>query len=249
MALYKLNSTGDVVRSIQSLLFKEGYFKSLVPAEKHTQEYLVDGEFGNLTAQAVEAWQALHTDAQGHPLKVDGELGDISLAIMFPNAPAPVSNPSVTISDLAAKALAIAQKEVGVMEEPPGSNWGPRVKQYLVRAGYNEPEPWCASYVYWCYDEAAKFMDIKNPLPKTGYCPDLYKGIKYHLKDGERPIAGDIFFVPGSERLHHVGFVSGYKDGYVTTVEGNTNTGGSSEGIGVFVRTRKANSLVFARVK
>ena len=43
----------------------------------------------------------------------------------------------------------VLEKEIGVMEEPPGSNDGPRVREYLASAGIHDPEPWCASFINW----------------------------------------------------------------------------------------------------
>lgn len=39
--------------------------------------------------------------------------------------------------------LAIAKKEVDTEEVPHGSNWGPRVSQYIKSAGYDDPVFWC----------------------------------------------------------------------------------------------------------
>jgi hypothetical protein len=49
--------------------------------------------------------------------------------------------------------------------------------------------------------------------------------------------------VSGAARVKHVGFVEGVEGGFVQTVEGNTNKGGSREGGGVYKLRRKISSI------
>jgi hypothetical protein len=142
------------------------------------------------------------------------------------------------------EALAIAATQVGVREQPPGSNRGPQVEAYLRRVGRYPGEAWCAAFVYWCFDEAADKVAGVNRLPRTGYCPDLEAWGKAHGLLDQEPQVGDVFLVrrvPSGEkrvRACHTGIVTGVSAGAIETVEGNTNLGGGSEGIGVFARTR-----------
>lgn len=59
---------------------------------------------------------------------------------------------------------------------------------------------------------------------------------------------GQLFFlqgvVKGVLRPCHVGFVEEQEGGYLRTIEGNTNTDGSRNGVGVFRRERKITSLL-----
>jgi hypothetical protein len=55
-----------------------------------------------------------------------------------------------------------ARGEVGVTENPPGSNDGPRVKQYQAVTGMYR-QPWCASFVAWCLRQAG----YDGPLPSS----------------------------------------------------------------------------------
>ena len=48
---------------------------------------------------------------------------------------------------------------------------------------------------------------------------------------------GQIFVLSTGGGLGHVGLVESVDGGVLTTIEGNTNDGGSREGIGVFRRT------------
>src|SRR5262245_53770132 len=82
-------------------------------------------------------------------------------------------------SPIAQEAIKVGLGEVGVKEEPPGSNRGPQVDEYLKASGNANPpgkkegNQWCLSFVYWCFDQAAKTKGV-NPMPKTGFCPYLY---------------------------------------------------------------------------
>lgn len=241
MVIYKMGSSGKEIEKIQQYLFDHKYYKDIIKIGVNP----VDGQFGINMHLAVEAWQAASFDQQNNPLIADGEIGPISYQSMFGKQIE--EQPKTEITELSALAVIYAQKEVGIKEQPSGSNWGSKVSEYLKVAGYNDPEPWCAAFVYYCFNKAALHLEIKNPLPKTGYCPDLYKGINYHLSSNDIPQCGDVFFVPGTNRLVHTGIVTSYKDGFVGTIEGNTNSGGGREGEGVYSRQRKAKTLVFAR--
>jgi peptidoglycan hydrolase-like protein with peptidoglycan-binding domain len=207
----------------------------------------LSGSFDAATAAAVRLFQARFTDVHGLPLKVDGIVGPVTWAALFPDAaPPPVPAPS----PLAAAALDAARGEVGVREVPPGSNRGPEVDAYLRTVGL-EPAggsyAWCAAFVYWCYDRGAAALGVPNPLPRTAGVLALWNGAG---RAGAERIAaaevsvrpslvrsGQIFVLSTGGGLGHVGLVESVDGGVLTTIEGNTNDGGSREGIGVFRRS------------
>ncbi len=102
-------------------------------------------------------------------------------------------------------------------------------------------QPWCAMFVSWCARQAGVPTDILRncaiAAPDYGYFDiPYYDGAEY------TPQTGDLFF---TKTFSHVGLVY-YVDGeYCYTIEGNTNTDGSNEGIGVFIRTRKISDYYF----
>ena len=51
--------------------------------------------------------------------------------------------------------LKIATSQLGVQEEPRGSNDGPEVSQYLKAVGLAPGYSWCMAFVYWCAAKAA----------------------------------------------------------------------------------------------
>ena len=211
------------------------------------------GRFGADTLSAVKRFQARFPDIDGQPLKVDGIVGSLTWAALF-GAPAP---PPVPPASLATAALAIARTQLGVEERPSGSNRGPEVDEYLRAVGLNPAAgsfAWCAAFVYWCFNEAARSAGRPNPLPRTA-------GVLAHWnKAGERGARrimpgraaaqpdlvqpGQVFVMDFGRGAGHTGFVVDVHAGKLITLEGNTNDGGSREGIGVFERHgRKINSI------
>lgn len=141
---------------------------------------------------------------------------------------------------LAEKALEIAHTQLGVQEMPRGSNGGPQVSAYLRSVGLGPGYSWCMAFVYWCVSQAAKELDMPNPLVKTAgvlrqwnettlrKLPARAAGVK----------AGDIFVMDFGRGEGHTGFILSIENGVATTIEGNTNDDGSREGYEVCHRQR-----------
>jgi len=207
----------------------------------------VDGDWGAVTTAAVRLFQARFTAPNGTPLKVDGVVGPVTWAALFPEAP----EPERPAKGLPAKALEVAAGEVGVREEPPGSNRGPRVAEYLASVGLDATKghyAWCAAFVCWVFREAAKALGGESPLPKTAGALALWNGAAGRKAlvrvtaaeakaDARLVRAGQVFVLSTGGGLGHVGLVEQVSGGILTTIEGNSNDGGSREGIGVFRRT------------
>jgi hypothetical protein len=210
----------------------------------------VDGDFRRETIGAVKLFQARFTDADGVPLKVDGEVGSLTWAALF--GVQSVVSVTDAPSRLLRRALEIAVSEIGIMEEPPGSNRGSQVDRYVESVGLNPSGKfaWCAAFTYFCYDRAARELDRSNPVVKTA-------GVMAHWsKAGTRGVPritkeqavnnpalvhpGHIFIISiGSKGLGHTGIVERVDGGKLVTIEGNTNDGGSREGVGVFRRSAR----------
>lgn len=208
-----------------------------------------DGVFGPQTTDAVRLFQMRFSDIDGAPLRVDGLVGAITWSALFGAKAVPPKRS--TSDELLGAVLDFAGSQVGVMEKPPGSNRGPEVDRYVSAVGLNPNGrfPWCAAFIYFCFNEAAKKIGRSNPVVKTASVLDHWeragdKGVprltagKVHLHEAlVRP--GQIFIidtgVPGG--AGHTGIVDEVVAGKLVTIEGNTNDGGSREGVGVFRRT------------
>ena len=213
----------------------------------------VDGDFGALTAAAVKLFQARSLDADGRPLSVDGAVGRATWSALFGDAAVTPPTPSAPPSDLLRKVVEIAtgEEQQHVREVPLGSNRGPRVDQYLRAAGIDPTTgsfPWCAGFIVWCFDNAARGLGVASPVPRTAGVHDMWQkagraGFRRiaqdtAVSDPSQVQPGHVFFIDTGEGHGHVGLVVGRNGGDLLTIEGNTNELGGREGVGVFARTR-----------
>ncbi|WP_212005741.1 CHAP domain-containing protein [Chitinophaga sp. HK235] len=138
------------------------------------------------------------------------------------------------------EAMQIALSQEGVREAT-GKNDGPAVEKYLKSVGLPAGYSWCMAFVYWCVQQAAIAQKVANPLKCTG-------GVLYQWNERpglrvQTPAAGDIFIMDYGKGAGHTGFVVAVRGDVIDTIEGNTNSGGSREGDGVYRRTRKIASM------
>jgi len=215
----------------------------------------IDGNFDAAMASAVKTFQAQHTDSAGGPLTVDGVVGRLTWFAMSQTAPMARQDSSL----LAASALAMAASKIGVRET--GPNRGPDVDVFLKTAGLNPKEggaagfPWCQAFVYWAFNEASRQLGIPNPTPKTAGVLAHWNAAKtipsatrftpkQLLADLSQASAGSLVVYDFGGGLGHIAFIEQCNDdGRLSTVEGNTNTDGSRNGIGVFRLTRRKISI------
>jgi CHAP domain-containing protein/putative peptidoglycan binding protein len=206
-----------------------------------------NGGFDSRTENAVKLFQARFSDAEGSSLQVDGKVGPITWAALFGTESVAIVH---EVADpLLARVLEVAASQIGVMEQPPGSNRGPQVDKYLRAVGLNPAAgsfAWCVAFVYWCFDQAAQTLQEPNPMIKTAGVLDHWdaagqRGIRRissaTAEDTPTLIRpGQIFVISTGGGHGHSGLVELTRGGKLTTIEGNTNTGGSREGVGVFRR-------------
>jgi CHAP domain/Putative peptidoglycan binding domain len=202
------------------------------------------GVYGVKTKNAVKLFQAMHMDQNGNPLEVDGQVGSVTWATLFGIDTIVVTDTAPNV--LLTEAVNAAVKQLGVMEEPPGSNKGPVVNQYLASVGLPPGLFWCAAFVYWCFDKASLTLNKKNPLVKTGHVMTHWNkttGKKITTDEAmNKPSLikpGHIFIMNTGGSSGHTGIVEKVEGGFVHTIEGNSNNAGSRNGIGVFRLQRK----------
>ncbi len=216
---------------------------------------LGNGLFDDVTELAVALFQARAAGADGEPLEIDGVVGPLTWCALFGPAsvppPAPPSPTPGAGETYRQTLLDVAHSQVGVMEQPLGSNGGPQVDQYLASVGRLPGLPWCMSFVYWAHAQATlRVHGSINRVPKTAGVQDGWIRSQ-HLPEitivpRVRAIAdpmlvqpGMVFFLNLGGSNGHCGIVMGAAGGLLTTIEGNTNNNGSREGIGVYVRQKR----------
>ena len=211
-----------------------------------------DGDFGMKTLQAVKAFQSSHLDKNGNPLIVDGKVGPLTWASLFE---IPISH-NIATPPLLTEVLKVARNEIGVKEVPPGSNSGPRVGEYLKSVNLNPGYAWCAAFVYWCFEQASVNLNCVNPVLKTASCMFHWqktKGLKITMEEAlQKPdliSPGDIFIIRRKGGKGHTGIVTGFTNGYIQTIEGNSNVFHSTEGDGVVALKRKFDTITEGFIK
>lgn len=145
----------------------------------------------------------------------------------------------------AERVLEIARAELGVKEEPAGSN---RVKYntwFYDREVSGASYPWCAVFVQWCFCQAGVLLPAR-----TASCGALMNAAReagqWVTKDC-RPGDVVIYDFPGGGRTDHCGIVEQVRGDGVTSIEGNTSAYGSqSNGGAVCRRTRPYAQIIGA---
>lgn len=148
------------------------------------------------------------------------------------------------------KVLEIAKLELGVTENPPGSN---RVKYWDAYDPKMQGQPWCVCFLWWVFQQAGERMVFFGG-GKTASCSMLLRWYKEQgLVVDKRDIQiGDILILnfSGTQDTQHCGLVvdKGNLAGTWYCVEGNTSPGeaeGSQNNGGcVALKLRSVRSVV-----
>jgi hypothetical protein len=118
--------------------------------------------------------------------------------------------------------LAAVQGEVGVAEQPPGSNDSSRIAQYRQATAGSGVGPWCAYFTSWAAREAG--MPLGEQGQGFGSVDALYSWAQRAgraVPNGPRvvPRPGDLIVWD-----EHIGVVESVQpDGSVATIEGNSS--------------------------
>lgn len=135
--------------------------------------------------------------------------------------------------------LQIARWQLGVLENPAGSN---RVK-YAEEYGLNG-YAWCMMFVWWVFREAG------FNLRKTASCTELtnaYKKAGQWVTKDFKP--GDIamFDFSGKKKItEHCGIIVEVNTDNIVTIEGNTGIGNDANGGAVMKRQRRMDLVTGA---
>ena len=160
--------------------------------------------------------------------------------IIIPELPSEIITVAYVDKDSLLESIYMSQ--VGVRELT-GNNDGPDVLKYQKAAGLTSGYSWCACFVLWCFKQA----DIKTPI--TAWSPTCHNKNNIVMMNGtyrKELRRGDVFtlYFPKMKRIGHTGFVRRkFGSNSVETVEGNTNSAGSREGDGVYVKIRPKSSI------
>jgi len=118
--------------------------------------------------------------------------------------------------------LAAIRPEVGVAEQPPGSNDSPRIAQYRQATAGSGVGPWCAYFTSWAARQAG--VPLGDNGQGFGRVDDVYAWAQKTGKaipngSGVTPQPGDL--IVWDEHIGVVDHVDG--DGTIHTIEGNSS--------------------------
>lgn len=241
--IIKINESDPaIVRTIAQGLLAKGY-ASTSP----------DGVFNAKFKSLIKLYQTQNVDVFDRPLEADGEVGSLTWGSIFSSATDTGPLGDVSPGGEAAAALGVAISQIGIMEVPRGSNRGSMVDVYQTATGLRLPPGnapgyfWCMAFVYWCFKQAGGGT---TAFPKTAGCLDAWN--KVRNKSPNRIVTraaalanpsivkpGMVFILDFGGGAGHTGFVRQSLGGALKTVEGNTNSNGSSNGLGVFELNRR----------
>lgn len=200
-----LGSTGNEVGDLHQMLLESG--------EKIDVGELRGQVFGPSTRVAVLDFQSTHVDPKGRPLAQDGQVGPITLASLkaprFPTERFTAEGWRCDLNEARSQerpVVAAAVGEIGVKEDPPGSNRGPRVDVYTGEQWYGAP--WCMLFCSWAW----KHADGGSPF---GVKASAYKIRAWGAEQGkligamDKARPGDIGVIMRAQGRGHVGLVVG----------------------------------------
>jgi hypothetical protein len=118
-------------------------------------------------------------------------------------------------------ALQVAESQVGVTEQPPGSNDGPQIAEYRTAVqGAYAGAPWCAYFASWCARQAG--VPLGDHGQGFGSVSEITDWARQTGRLTQTPAPGELILF-GTQ---HVGIVKSVNaDGSLTTVEGNASNG------------------------
>ena len=169
---------------------------------------------------------SLQTLLQPQPVQppVPQTATQFSALLQGPNAaPAAGFIPSATATGGTPAGQAILnaiRPEVGVAEQPPGSNDSPRIAQYRQATAGSGVGPWCAYFVSWAARQAG--VPLGDSGQGFGRVDDVMAWAQQAgkaLPAGSTPAAGDLIVWD-----EHIGVVERVDpDGTIRTIEGNSS--------------------------
>lgn len=149
-----------------------------------------------MTSEDLREFQRAHVDVFDRPLSVDGTLGPLTQWALD----------LFSCSPRRRAVVARAQSALGVSEDPPGSNRGVRVDEWLQRCHVSTGLPWCAAFASWCLDTVA----IAGAQALGAHFPAV-----------DSPLPGDVMWFATGAGKGHCGVVVGLGSHEVMSIEGN----------------------------
>lgn len=216
------------------------------PAARLIQEYLhvngikvaIDGDWGPATQTGLDSYFKTSVSSVTQAM-----MDDLAQPVLQAIAPVPAgSTLGATVVTLARQHLAAHPIEIG------GPNAGPWVRLYMD-GNQGKDWLWCAGFATYIVRHAAVLQGVTAPVRKLYSCDilasDAQKRGTFRKKGSLSPVPpGSIFLVPKtSTDWIHTGLILSDNGATLTTAEGNTDFGGSSNGWEATTRIRNKLNL------
>lgn len=132
--------------------------------------------------------------------------------------------------------IRVAKSQVGYHEGYSGGHWNNKQKYSpaVPTLEWSQNQAWCATFCAWVFQEAGM---PKGSYPVTASVAVARDWWKQRDRFSEYPAIG-AQCIMGASGTAHTGIVYAYDATYIYTVEGNTNSSGSAEGDGVYLKKR-----------
>ena len=143
------------------------------------------------------------------------------------------------------KVVSKCRSQLGIRENPSGSNKVKYNTDYYGRAVSGSNYPWCCVFLWWVYKECG-LSNLFYGGNKTASCQTL---MDYYIRKkqfSKVPKVGSIAFFQFDKdpQSDHVGIVVEVATNTVTTIEGNTAIGNDSNGGEVMQRVRNKSLIL-----
>ena len=128
---------------------------------------------------------------------------------------------SSTAHAIADRAYVVATMEIGKGEHG-GNNRGPDVARYCSPHG--DGHLWCGGFFCWCYEEAARQLEVPMPFVKSLRAKTVGRNIAAigrRFTDYRDAEPGDAMIIPRGAGGNHIGMVARVGGHVFSTIEGN----------------------------
>ena len=147
--------------------------------------------------------------------------------------------PRPVVTSVAQQVIAVARGEIGYHEGRSGGHWNNDEKYASMVPGlaWANFQPWCDTFVAACFKMAGALELLAGgPTASTDLSMANWKKAG---RWSEYPAIGAQVLFGSNGNPDHTGIVASYGPTTITTIEGNTNTSGSREGDGVYLKTHR----------
>lgn len=145
-----------------------------------------------------------------------------------------------------ASVLDCARSQIGVKENPPGSNNVKYNTWYYGHEVSGDWYPWCAVFITWCFWQTG-ILDRLDGISNKAGCDPYMRWAKAKRLWENRPKVGALVLFDWDKdgSADHIGIVEAIiSDNKIVTIEGNTAIGNDSNGGEVMRRTRYSSDII-----